>query len=281
MEDFSQTPIISDTDAQQKAEEIIRSAQQHTDRKNTLKSIMALIDLTTLEGADTDEKVEAMCQKGLGIEKLGLGLPNVAAVCVYPTLVRTARRALEGSNLKVAAVAGAFPAGQSPLRIKLDEVRYAVEEGAEEIDMVISRGKFLQGEYNIVFDEIAAIKEACGPAHLKVILETGELKSATYIRRASEIAIKAGGDFIKTSTGKIQPAATEMAMLVMLEAILDHYNQTGKMVGIKPAGGISDPETAIRYFNLTSEVLGNDWLNKDMLRIGASRLVDSIIAEFQ
>ncbi|MFW5707482.1 MAG: hypothetical protein ACOC12_06150 [Bacteroidota bacterium] len=167
MEDFSQTPIISDTDAQQKAEEIIRSAQQHTDRKNTLKSIMALIDLTTLEGADTDEKVEAMCQKGLGIEKLGLGLPNVAAVCVYPTLVRTARRALEGSNLKVAAVAGAFPAGQSPLRIKLDEVRYAVEEGAEEIDMVISRGKFLQGEYNIVFDEIAAIKEACGPAHLR------------------------------------------------------------------------------------------------------------------
>jgi deoxyribose-phosphate aldolase len=281
MEDFSKTITLSDNDVQQKAEGIIRSAQEHTDRKIVFTSIMGMIDLTTLEGADTDAKVEAMCQKGRGIEKLGLGLPNVAAVCVYPTLVRTARKALEGSNLKIAAVAGAFPAGQSPIHIKVEEVKYTVGEGAEEIDMVISRGEFLQGEYNLVFDEIAAIKEACGDAHLKVILETGELKSATLIRRASEIAIKAGGDFIKTSTGKIQPAATEMAMLVMLEAIRDHYEQTGKMVGIKPAGGISDPDTAISYFNLTSEVLGNDWLTKDFFRIGASRLVDSLIEEFK
>lgn len=281
MDDFSKTIIVSDESIHQKVNELISPRLENIDRKKALTIIMGLIDLTTLEGADTDEKVRAMCKKGMTIEKLGLGLPNVAAVCVYPTLVAAARKALEGSRLKVAAVAGAFPAGQSPIHIKLEEVKYTVGEGADEIDMVISRGKFLQGEYNQVFDEIAAIKEACGEAHLKVILETGELQTATLIRRASEIAIKAGGDFIKTSTGKIQPAATEMAMLVMLDAIKDHYNETGKMVGIKPAGGISDAETALKYYILTEEVLGNEWLNNEWLRIGASRLVDNLINELK
>ncbi len=279
MEDFSKTITLADEQIIQKSANLINMRLKSIDRRKTLARIMGLIDLTTLEGADTDKKVTDMCKKGRNIESLGLGLPNVAAVCVYPTLVCTARKALEGSRLKVAAVAGAFPAGQSPLHIKVEEVKYTLAEGADEIDMVISRGKFLQGEYSLVFDEIAAIKEACGNAHLKVILETGELGSATLIRRASEIAIQAGGDFIKTSTGKIQPAATEMAMVVMLDAIKDHYDATGNMVGIKPAGGISEAETALRYYILTEEILGNEWLNKEWLRIGASRLVDALIEE--
>lgn len=279
MQDFSQTPEISEEEINIEVQRILNSGLPGGDRKKLLSSIMGIIDLTTLEGADTDQKVIDMCHKGMGIEKLGLGLPNVAAVCVYPTLVRTARQALEGSRLKLAAVAGAFPAGQSPIHIKVEEVKYTVAEGADEIDMVISRGKFLQGEYNLVFDEIAAIKEACGDAHLKVILETGELQSPTLIRRASDIAIAAGADFIKTSTGKIQPAATEGSMMVMLQAISYHYQETGKMVGIKPAGGISDNDKAIHYYTLTSEVLGNDWLHKDLFRIGASRLVDAVVEE--
>ena len=279
MQDFSKTPEISEEEINQEVNRILRSVTSDLDRKTILTSIMGIIDLTTLEGSDTDQKVVDMCRKGMGIEELSLGLPNVAAVCVYPTLVGTARKALEGSRLKVAAVAGAFPAGQSPIHIKVEEVKYTVGEGADEIDMVISRGKFLEGEYNLVFDEIAAIKEACGDAHLKVILETGELQTPTLIRRASDIAIAAGADFIKTSTGKIQPAATEVSMLIMLQAISDHYRETGKMVGIKPAGGISDNDKAIHYYTLTSEVLGNDWLSKDLFRIGASRLVDAVIEE--
>ncbi|TVQ15839.1 MAG: deoxyribose-phosphate aldolase [Bacteroidetes bacterium] len=279
MQDFSKTPEISEEEINIEVQRILNAGLPAADRKKLLSSIMGIIDLTTLEGADTDQKVIDMCRKGMGIEKLGLGLPNVAAVCVYPTLVRTAREALEGSHLKVAAVAGAFPAGQSPIHIKVEEVKYTVGEGADEIDMVISRGKFLEREYNLVFDEIAAIKEACGDAHLKVILETGELQSPTLIRRASDIAIAAGADFIKTSTGKIQPAATEVSMMVMLQAISDHYRETGKMVGIKPAGGISDNDKAIQYYTLTSEVLGNDWLHKDLFRIGASRLVDAVVEE--
>ena len=279
MQDFSKTPEISEEEINQEVNRILRSVNSDLDRKTILTSVMGIIDLTTLEGSDTDQKVVDMCRKGMGIEELSLGLPNVAAVCVYPTLVGTARKALEGSRLRVAAVAGGFPAGQSPIHIKVEEVKYTVEEGADEIDMVISRGKFLEGEYNLVFDEIAAIKEVCGDAHLKVILETGELQTPTLIRRASDIAIAAGADFIKTSTGKIQPAATEVSMLIMLQAISDHYRETGKMVGIKPAGGISDNDKAIHYYTLTSEVLGNDWLSKDLFRIGASRLVDAVIEE--
>ena len=279
MEDFSKTPEISEETINSEVNRIINTNKDKIELKKSLISLMSIIDLTTLEGADTDEKVIQMCRKGMEIEKLGLGLPNVAAVCVYPTLVRVARNTLEGSRMKVAAVAGAFPAGQSPIHIKVAEVKYTVEEGADEIDMVISRGKFLEGQYNLVFDEIAAIKEACGEAHLKVILETGELKSPTLIRRASDIAIKAGADFIKTSTGKVRPAATETAMLIMLNAIRDHFQATGKMVGIKPAGGIAEVDKALNYYLLTEEVLGNDWLHNDWFRIGASRLVDAVIEE--
>jgi deoxyribose-phosphate aldolase len=277
MTDFSQTQELRDQDIQSRVNQILNQHLDSYKLSQVFPAILGMIDLTTLEGADTSEKVITMCQKARSFDRLGLGLPNVAAVCVYPTLISTARKALEGTRINVASVAGAFPAGQSPIHIKVAEVKYAVEEGADEIDMVISRGKFLEGEYNLVFDEIAAIREACGDAHLKVILETGELGSATNIRRASEIALHAGGHFLKTSTGKIQPAATLEAMLIMLEAINDYYHHTGKMVGIKPAGGIADPETALKYYVLTDQVLGSEWMNKDWLRFGASRLTDTLV----
>lgn len=277
MIDFTQSPVFSDDDIKNRVSKILNNSLDTYSLKKAYASILGMIDLTTLEGADTTQKVVQMCEKGRSFDRLGYGLPNVAAVCVYPTLIRTARKALEGTRILVASVAGAFPAGQSPLHIKVAEVKYAVEEGADEIDMVISRGKFLEGEYSLVYDEIAAIREACGDAHLKVILETGELTTATNIRRASEIALQAGAHFLKTSTGKMQPAATPEAMLVMLEAIRDHYEQTGKMVGIKPAGGIADPETALKYYVLTDQILGSEWLNKDWLRFGASRLANSLV----
>lgn len=277
MIDFTQSPVFSDDDIKNRVSKILNNSLDTYSLKKAYASILGMIDLTTLEGADTTQKVVQMCEKGRSFDRLGYGLPNVAAVCVYPTLIRTARKALEGTRILVASVAGAFPAAQSPLHIKVAEVKYAVEEGADEIDMVISRGKFLEGEYSLVYDEIAAIREACGDAHLKVILETGELTTATNIRRASEIALQAGAHFLKTSTGKMQPAATPEAMLVMLEAIRDHYEQTGKMVGIKPAGGIADPETALKYYVLTDQILGSEWLNKDWLRFGASRLANSLV----
>jgi len=277
MKNYNHTPEIFDQEINERSAILIETGLQSIDQKDILPAIMGMVDLTTLEGADTDQKVADMCEKGKSISSMGLGLPNVAAVCVYPTLVKTACKVLKGTGINIAAVSGAFPAGQSPIHIKVAEVKYTVEQGAGEIDMVISRGKFLQGEYNLVFDEIAAIKEACGSAHLKVILETGELKTATYIRRASEIAIDAGGDFIKTSTGKVQPAATEHAMLVMLETIKDYYKKTGKKIGIKPAGGFTGVEIALRHFALTDQVLGRDWLNKHLFRFGASKLVDSVI----
>lgn len=277
MTDFSQTPELRDEDITSQVNTILNQHLTDYKLRAAYGAILGMVDLTTLEGADTNEKVIKMCEKALSFDRLGLGLPNVAAVCVYPTLIGMARKVLEGSRIQVASVAGAFPAGQSPIHIKVAEVKYAVEEGADEIDMVISRGKFLEGEYNLVFDEIAAIREACGDAHLKVILETGELKSATNIRRASEIALRAGGHFLKTSTGKIQPAATLEAMLIMLEAIRDYYDHTGKMVGIKPAGGISEPETAMQYYVLTDQILGSEWMNKDWLRFGASRLTDTLV----
>jgi len=277
MTDFRHTPELRDEDITSQVNTTLNQHLADYKLRAAYASILGMVDLTTLEGADTNEKVIKMCEKARSFDRLGYGLPNVAAVCVYPTLIGTARKALEGTRIQVASVAGAFPAGQSPLHIKVAEVKYAVEEGADEIDMVISRGKFLEGEYNLVFDEIAAIREACGDAHLKVILETGELQTATNIRRASEIALQAGGHFLKTSTGKIQPAATLESMLIMLEAIRDHYGHTGKMVGIKPAGGISDPETAMQYYVLTDQILGSEWMNKDWLRFGASRLTDTLV----
>ena len=244
-----------------------------------LKMAMRMIDLTTLEGKDSEGKVKQLCYKAMHPHDAVPGIPQVAAVCVYPTMVKTARKALKGSDIHVASVATAFPSGLAPLKVKLDDTRFAVSEGADEIDMVISRGKFLQGDYNFVFDEIAAIKEACGKAHLKVILETGELSTLDNVRRASDLAIRAGADFIKTSTGKVQPAATMPVTLVMLEAIRDYYYETGIRIGMKPAGGIATSKLALHYLVMLRETLGEAWMNPEMFRFGASKLANDILMQ--
>ncbi len=246
-----------------------------------LRLAVAMMDLTTLEGKDTPGKVRSLCAKALLPLDRDPSIGPCAAICVYPNHVKTAKRALAGSNVKVASVATAFPSGQSPLAIKLDDVRRAVEFGADEIDMVIDRGAMLAGDYAKVFDEIAATKEACGAAHLKVILETGELGSYDVVRRASEIGIAAGGDFIKTSTGKIQPAATPAVTLVMLETIRDHYYATGKKIGMKPAGGVRTAKQALHYLVIVKETLGDDWLTPDLFRFGASALLNDVLMQLE
>jgi deoxyribose-phosphate aldolase len=246
-----------------------------------LKLALSMIDLTTLEGQDTRGKVTQLCQKAIHVHDALPGLPHVAAVCVYPTMVAVARQALRGHDIKVASVATAFPSGMAPLSVKLEETRIAVQEGADEVDMVISRGAFLEGEYRRVFDEIVAIKEACGQAHLKVILETGELGTLDRVRRASTLAMHAGADFIKTSTGKIQPAATLPVTLVMLQAIRDYYHATGRRVGMKPAGGISKAKLALQYLVMLRETLGEGWLTPDWFRFGASSLVNDILMQLE
>lgn len=245
-----------------------------------LKMVLSMIDLTTLEGMDTDKKVQQLCYKATHIHNELPELPNVAAVCVYPTMVKTASNALKDFDVKVASVATAFPSGSSSLKIKIQETKEAIFNGADEVDMVISRGKFHSGEYNYVFDEIATIKETCGSdVRLKVILETGELGDYDHIRFASEIAINAGADFIKTSTGKIKPAATLSITLVMLEAIKDHYYNTGKMIGMKPAGGISNSKLALQYLLLVKETLGDLWLDNHWFRFGASSLANDVLMQ--
>jgi deoxyribose-phosphate aldolase len=246
-----------------------------------LKLVLAMIDLTTLEGQDTPGKVRQLCQKAMHLHDKMPGLPHVAAVCVYPTMVAVAKKALGKSNIKVASVATAFPSGMAPRSIKLEETKMAVAEGADEIDMVISRGAYLQGEYGFVFDEIAAIKEACGEAHLKVILETGELGTLDRVRRASWLAMHAGADFIKTSTGKIQPAATMPVTLVMLQAIRDYWYDSGRMVGMKPAGGISNSKLAVHYLVMLRETLGNAWMTPEWFRFGASSLANDVLMQLQ
>ncbi len=244
-----------------------------------LKMVLNMIDLTTLEGKDTPGKVKQLCYKAIHLHDLHAGLPTVAAICVYPSMVSLAKKSLEGTSVKVACVSTAFPSGQSPMSVKLLDTKYAVSEGADEIDMVISRGKFLQGEYNYVFDEIATIKEACGSARLKVILETGELVTLDNVRKASDIAIHSGADFIKTSTGKIQPAATMQVTFTMLMAIKDHFDKTGQMIGMKPAGGISTSKLALHYLVMVKEVLGISWLNNEWFRFGASSLANDVLMQ--
>ena len=244
-----------------------------------LKLALSMIDLTTLEGKDTPGKVKQLCYKALHLHENLNNIPTVAAICVYPTYVKLAKNELKDSDIQVASVATAFPSGQSSLATKLMDTKFAVEQGADEIDMVISRGEFLAGEYNFVYDEIAAIKEACGEAHLKVILETGELDTLDNVRKASEIAMYAGADFIKTSTGKIQPAATMPVTYVMLDAIKDFYLKTGKIIGMKPAGGISTSKIALQYLVMLNEVLGDKWMNKKYFRFGASSLANDILMQ--
>lgn len=245
-----------------------------------LKMALNMIDLTTLEGMDTKNKVVQMCYKAQHLHDEISDLPSVAAVCVYPNFVKTAKDSLSGSDIKVASVATAFPSGNSSAKVKILDTKMAISNGADEVDMVISRGKFHMGEYNYVFDEIASIKEACeNKARLKVILETGELGNLDNIRLASDIAISAGADFIKTSTGKIKPAATLSVTLVMLEAIKDYYYKTGRMIGIKPAGGISNAKLALQYLLLVKETLGIKWLNNNWFRFGASSLANDLLMQ--
>ena len=244
-----------------------------------LELAIRMMDLTTLEGADTPGKVAALCSKGMRPDPADPSVPSVAAICVYPSMVRTAVEHLRGSSIRVASVATAFPSGQSFLDIKLAETREAVAAGADEIDMVIDRGAFLSGDYQKVFDEVGAIKDAAAPAHLKVILETGELGTYDNVRRASVLAMAAGADFIKTSTGKINPAATPPVALVMMEAIRDFHRETGRRIGLKPAGGIRTSKQAIHYLVLLHETLGPDWMTPELFRIGASSLLNDCLMQ--
>jgi len=279
MLDFSKSPSVDQVGILDRIDRITARSLKKDAKMHGLKMALSMIDLTTLEGADTNKKVIQLCNKAMHLHDAQPNLPTVAAVCVYPNFVKTAKTALKGSGINVASVATAFPSGQSSLEIKLLDVKIAVDNGAEEVDMVISRGKFHEGEYHFVFDEIAAIKEACGKSRLKVILETGELGSFDKVRKASDIAMLAGADFIKTSTGKISPAATLPVTLVMLEAIKDHYYKTGIQVGMKPAGGISNAKLALQYLLLVKETLGADWLDKKWFRFGASSLANDVLMQ--
>ncbi len=276
---FSLSPHVDQVGIEERASRFTKRSIKTESKVNGLKLALNMIDLTTLEGKDTDGKVKQLCYKALHLHDTYPGLPTVAAICVYPSMVKVAKKALEGSGVKVASVATAFPSGQSPRDVKIRDTKYAVQNGADEVDMVISRGKFLAGEYNYVFDEIAAIKEACGEARLKVILETGELVTYDKVRRASDIAMYAGADFIKTSTGKISPAATMPVTLVMLEAIRDFYYKTGKKIAMKPAGGISKAKLALHYLVMLNEVLGEGWMNNEWFRFGASSLANDILMQ--
>jgi deoxyribose-phosphate aldolase len=238
-----------------------------------------MVDLTTLEGADTHGKVRALASKAMHPDPADPTCPMTAAVCVYPDMVATAKSTLGSSGVHVAAVATAFPSGRAALDIKLADTRDAVEAGADEIDMVIDRGAFLSGRYLEVYDEIVAVREACGDAHLKVIFETGELQTYDNVRRASWLAMMAGGHFIKTSTGKVQPAATLPVTLIMLEAVRDFREQTGQMIGVKPAGGIRTSKDAIKYLVMVNEVAGPDWLDPDWFRFGASTLLNDLLMQ--
>lgn len=277
--DLSRVPRVDEVGVDERVARFQSRSIKTESKVAALKLALSMIDLTTLEGQDTPGKVRQLCQKAMHLHDAMPGLPHVAAVCVYPTMVAVAREALEGRGIKVASVATAFPSGQAPLAVRLDDTRMAVEAGADEIDMVISRGAFLAGDYRRVFDEIVAVREACGPAHLKVILETGELGTLDRVRRASVLAMHAGADFIKTSTGKIQPAATMQVTLVMLQAIRDYFRETGRMVGMKPAGGISQSKQAIHYLVMLHETLGNAWMTPDWFRFGASSLANDVLMQ--
>ena len=281
MPDLGQVTRVDEVGVKERVARFQSRSIKKESKVEALKMVLSMIDLTTLEGQDTPGKVRQLCQKAIHLHDSMPDLPHVAAVCVYPTMVGVAKQALGDNDVMVASVATAFPSGMTPRQIKLEETRIAVDEGADEIDMVISRGAFLQGEYGFVFDEIAAIKEACGKAHLKVILETGELGTLDRIRRASVLAMHAGADFIKTSTGKIQPAATMPVTLVMLQAIRDYYYETGRMVGMKPAGGISKAKLAVHYLVMLRETLGQAWMTKEWFRFGASSLANDVLMQLQ
>jgi len=272
-------PTYDTVGVNERIDRFCKRSIKKSSKNEGLKLALSMIDLTTLEGKDTEGKVRQLCYKAMHPHDALQGIPTVAAICVYPTYVGVAKKALEGSDIQVASVATAFPSGQANIEAKLSDTKFAVDQGADEIDMVISRGQFLAGNYQFVFDEIATIKEACGKAHLKVILETGELDTLDNVRKASEISMYAGADFIKTSTGKIQPAATLQVTYVMLDAIKDFYLKTGKIIGMKPAGGISTSKIALQYLVMLNEVLGEKWMTKNYFRFGASSLANDLLMQ--
>ena len=277
--DLNKIPRIDQVGVEERVARFCSRSIKNESKIQGLKLALSMIDLTTLEGKDTEGKVKQMCYKAAHLHDEIENLPIVAAVCVYPTFVKIAKQCLNGTKIKVASVATGFPSGQTTTEIKISDTKFAVENGADEVDMVISRGEFLEGNYNYVFDEIARVKEACGKARLKVILETGELSTLDNVRKASEIAMHAGADFIKTSTGKISPAATMPVTLVMLEAIRDFYYSTGKMIGMKPAGGISTAKNALQYLVMVKETLGSAWLTNKWFRFGASSLANDLLMQ--
>ncbi|MDA9160833.1 deoxyribose-phosphate aldolase [Crocinitomicaceae bacterium] len=273
------SPSVDKVGVEERVSRFQKRSIKTNSKMDGLKMVLNMIDLTTLEGKDTPGKVRQMCYKAIHLHDSFPGLPTVAAVCVYPSMVGLAKSMVKDSGVKVASVSTAFPSGQAPLDVKITDTKYAVDQGADEIDMVISRGKFLAGEYAFVFDEIAQIKEVCGQARLKVILETGELATLDNVRKASDLAIYAGADFIKTSTGKIQPAATMQVTYTMLMAIRDYYDETGIMIGMKPAGGISNSKLALHNLVMVKELLGDDWLTNKWFRFGASSLANDVLMQ--
>jgi deoxyribose-phosphate aldolase len=277
-------PGVDQTGAEARAAGLGTRSIKTTAKQFALDLAVRMVDLTTLEGQDTHGKVRALASKAMRPDPADPTCPPVAAVCVYPDMVATAKETLGDSGVHVASVATAFPSGRAALDIKLADTRDAVEAGADEIDMVIDRGAFLTGRYRSVFDEIVAVREACeradgSSAHLKVIFETGELQTYDNVRRASWLAMMAGADFIKTSTGKIQPAATLPVTMVMLEAVRDFRESTGRMIGVKPAGGIRTSKDAIKYLVMVNEVAGEDWLSPEWFRFGASSLLNELLMQ--
>jgi deoxyribose-phosphate aldolase len=272
-------PGVDQVGAEQRAAMLGTRSIKTTAKQWAIDLAIRMVDLTTLEGADTPGKVRALCAKALRPDPADPSTPRVAALCVYPAMVPVAAAELRGSGVKVASVATAFPSGQARLAVKLADTEAAVRDGANEIDMVINRGAFLSGRYREVYDEIVAVRAACDGVHLKVILETGELATYDNVRRASWLAMLAGADFIKTSTGKVQPAATPPVTLVMLEAVRDFRAATGRQVGVKPAGGIRTSKDAIRYLVLVNETAGEDWLDPDWFRFGASTLLNDLLMQ--
>ncbi len=274
------SPVIDAVMVEERAASFGKRSIKTAAKLAGLKMVVSMMDLTTLEGKDTPGKVAYLCRKALQPVDPKYEVPPCGAVCVYPSMVRHARKFLgDSSPVKVASVATGFPSGQYPLQTRLEEVRRAVADGADEIDMVIDRGAFLAGEHALVSDEISAVKAACGAAHLKVILETGELVTYDNVRLASDLAMEAGADFIKTSTGKVSPAATMPVTLVMLEAIRDYFFATGIRIGMKPAGGIRNSKQALAYLVMVKETLGDDWLTPDLFRFGASTLVNDVLMQ--
>ena len=277
-------PRIGSVDAVSLEERAATLAKRSIKRESKLQALdlaIRMMDLTTLEGQDTAGKVAALCSKAMRPDPADLAVPPVAAVCVYPNLVAAAKERLGSSGVKVASVATAFPSGQSPTEIKVAETRAVVELGADEVDMVIDRGAFLSGRYSRVYDEIVRVKDACGEAHLKVILETGELGTYDNVRRASLLAIAAGAEFVKTSTGKISPAATLPVTLCMMEVVRDVHAETGHKVGIKPAGGIRTSKQAVQYLVTLYETLGPEWMTPDLFRFGASSLLNDVLMQIR